>query len=158
MKYLNAVATFIIVMLISSVASSNGIKVKEARKINASAEKVWALIGGFNDLDKWHPAIAKSEYDSSKKTRTLTTKDGAQIVEELLVATDHSYSYRILSGPLPVADYTSTLHVAPLNQTSSEITWMSEFQPKGASESEAQKVISGIYKDGFDNIEKLAKQ
>jgi len=158
MKYHSVAATFSIAMLISSVAWSDAIRVKEVRRVNAPAEKIWSLTGGFNDLDKWHPAIAKSEYDPVKKTRTLTTKDGGQIVEELLVMTDHSYSYRILSSPLPVANYTSTLHVAPINQNSSEITWMSEFQPKGASEPEAQKVISGIYKDGFDSIEKLLKQ
>jgi len=29
--------------------------------LNASAEKVWSVIRGFDALPRWHPAVARSE-------------------------------------------------------------------------------------------------
>lgn len=157
MRTAHAVAAFAVAMLISPAAWSDAVKVKETRRINAPVAKVWTLIGGFNDLDKWHPVVAKSELDAAGKVRTLTTQDGAKLVEELVGSTDRSYSYRILNSPLPVADYTSTLQAASVDANTTEVSWASEFQAKGASEAEAGKVISGIYTAGFDNLEKLVK-
>jgi hypothetical protein len=157
MRYRNAFTSFAFAMLFSTMAWSDTIKVSETKQVNASAERVWMLIGGFNDLNKWHPVIAQSEYDPGKKVRTLTTKDGGKFVEELLTEKDKSYSYRILSSPLPVTNYSSTLAVRPLDQNSSEVSWSSEFQPTGVSQAEAQQIVRQIYIAGLDNIANLIK-
>lgn len=38
------------------------------------------------------------------------------------------------------------------------VEWSSSFEPAGASESEAVKVIRGIYEAGFDNLRKMFGQ
>jgi len=37
----------------------------------------------------------------------------------------------------------------------SRIEWSSEFSPAGASETEARKVIEGVYQAGFENLKKM---
>ena len=38
-------------------------KVSMSTDLNVSADKVWKLIGGFNVLPDWHPAVEKSELE-----------------------------------------------------------------------------------------------
>ena len=87
--------------------------------------------------------------------RTLTTTDGGVIVERLESRDDagRTYSYTILSGPLPVANYNSTIAVVPAGAGSS-IVWSGKYDAKGASDADAKKVIDGIYKAGVDNLAK----
>ena len=38
-------------------------KVSMSMDLGVPADKVWDLIGGFNALPDWHPAVGKSEID-----------------------------------------------------------------------------------------------
>lgn len=65
----------------------------------------------------------------------------------------------ILQGPLPVAGYKATLHVEENKDAKScKVEWSSSFEPAGASEPEAVKVIRGIYEAGFENLRKMFGQ
>jgi hypothetical protein len=68
------------------------------------AAMVWNLIGGFNALPDWHPAIEKSEIeeDGGSTVRHLSLVGGGTIVERLdhVDESERLYSYSILSGPL----------------------------------------------------------
>ena len=127
------------------------------------ARTVWDAIGGFNSLAKWHPAVAKSEEEKegTATVRRLTLHGGGTIVERLDAKDDRqrTYTYSILEGPLPVAGYTAKLHVAETNDgRSCTVEWSSAFEPSGASEPEAVKVIRGIYEAGFDSLRKMFGQ
>ena len=65
--------------------------------------------------------------------RTLTTVDGAVLVERRVQYSEEgmSYSYEIVESPLPVADYESTLAVMD-SAGGSMITWSGEFAAEGA--------------------------
>jgi Polyketide cyclase / dehydrase and lipid transport len=124
------------------------------------ARMVWDAIGGFNSLARWHPAVAKSEEskDGPATIRRLTLHGGGSIVERLEGKDDtqRTYSYSILAGPLPVAGYQAKLHVAESKDGKScTVEWSSTFEPAGASEPEAVKVIRGIYEAGFENLRKM---
>ena len=127
------------------------------------ARTVWDAIGGFNSLAQWHPAVAKSEEakEGAATIRRLTLRGGGSIVERLEGKDDkkRTYSYSIVAGPLPVAAYKATLHVEE-NQDgkSCKVEWSSTFEPSGASEPEAVKVIRGIYEAGFENLRKMFGQ
>ena len=93
-------------------------KVKETIEINASADKVWEVIGNFQDLN-WHPAIEKTEGEGGNDVgakRTLTLGGGG-VINELLnkySAEKRSLSYEITEVDvkvLPVNNYSSTLSV-----------------------------------------------
>ncbi len=125
----------------------------ETVSLNASAADIWSLIGDFDSLDSWHPAVAACEAARSgdSSIRYLTLGDGSKIVERLDERDDKArrYSYTILdAGPLPVRNYQSTLAVSGDGPVST-VTWSSEFEPHGISEADAQAAISGVYNGGF---------
>lgn len=122
-------------------------------KLDAKAEDVWAMIGNFGDLD-WHPAVASTTVagEAMEAVRTLTLVDGAVIVENLDEVGEMSYSYSITSSPFPVKNYSATLKVAA-DGDAAVVEWSSRFEPDGATSEEAESVVSGIYKAGFDAIQ-----
>lgn len=133
-------------------------KVSMSLNLGVSADKVWDLIGGFNALPDWHPAVEKSEIEGEGKgsVRTLHLVGGGEIRERLEQIDDEGklYSYSILSSPLPVANYNSTIRLEE-GDSGCKVTWESDFQPAGAPESDAVDVINGIYQAGFDNLKKM---
>jgi hypothetical protein len=135
-------------------------KVSLSTTLPVPASTVWDAIGGFNSLAKWHPAVAKSEEtkEGTATVRRLTLNGGGSIVERLEGKDDRqrTYTYSILEGPLPVAGYTATLHVEENKDGKScTVQWSSAFEPAGASEPEAVKVIRGIYEAGFENLRRM---
>jgi Polyketide cyclase / dehydrase and lipid transport len=121
----------------------------------ASADAVWTKIGDFCGIANWHPAIEKCVLSADGKTRTLSLKGGGTIVEKLEKRDDaaHSYSYSIVEGPLPVANYMSTISVAK-EGAGSVITWSGKYDAKGASDADAKKTIDGVYQGGVDALVK----
>ena len=135
-------------------------KVNLSTQLAVPAETVWGVIGSFNGLPDWHPAVEKSELteQDGAKIRTLSLAGGGTVVERLEAADDkeRSYSYSILSGPLPVADYVATIRVRKTDGgPGCTIEWSSEFTPSGAPEGDAVAVIRGIYEAGFESLKKM---
>ncbi|HLZ66251.1 MAG TPA: SRPBCC family protein [Aliidongia sp.] len=116
-----------------------------------SADRVWALIGGFGSLPDWLPYIPRSELGEGGRVRRLTTPDGARIVERLM-AFDHlgrRYSYAILEAPFPVTDYLSTLQVEEVDGGQARVKWSGQFTSNGVSDEEASSLFQGIYEEGL---------
>lgn len=122
-----------------------------------SVEKIWGSIGGFNALPNWHPAVEKSTLEEGGSIRRLSLVGGGEIVEKLekMDDTEHSYTYSIVSSPLPVANYSATISIKDDGKGGSEITWSGNFDAKGATDTDASKVIEGIYQAGFENLKKM---
>jgi hypothetical protein len=143
-------------------------KVSETIEINAPADKVWAVIGNFQDMS-WHPAIAKTEGKGGNDvnaTRTLTLKSGGTIEEQLdkYNATDHFYAYEITKVDvkvLPINDYSSRITVTA-NGDKSTVEWHGAFYrgymlndpPPELSDEVAVNAVAGIYKDGLAALKK----
>jgi hypothetical protein len=121
----------------------------------ASVDAVWAKVGDFCGIASWHPAIEKCALSADGKTRTLSLKGGGSIVEKLEKRDDaqHSYSYSIVEGPLPVANYMSTISVAK-DGTGTKVSWNGHYDAKGASDADAKKTIDGVYQAGVDVLVK----
>ncbi|MGO1121255.1 SRPBCC family protein [Rhodovibrionaceae bacterium A322] len=120
------------------------------RDYAVSAAEVWAVIGEFESLHSWHPQVVDSEISDGGTLRTLTLAEGKGQVQERLVLKDdanHSYSYAIISGPLPVSNYSATLSVVDLPGGGCRLTWTSAFSASG-EEGFAKGAIAGIYEDG----------
>jgi len=135
-------------------------KVSSSTELPVSAKTVWAVIGNFNALPDWHPAVEKSELQKQDggTVRKLSLVGGGSIEEKLQQLDDKSrvYTYSILSGPLPVSNYTATLKVRESDSGKGcTVEWSSEFEAKGAPESDAVAAISGIYEAGFQNLKKM---
>ncbi|MBY6242597.1 SRPBCC family protein [Methylosinus sp. Sm6] len=139
-------------------------KVTETIEIAAPAEKIWAVIGNFQDLS-WLPVVAKTEgtgdNEPNKATRHITLKNGGEI-DELLTkydAKDFSQAYRIEKVDvkvLPVNNYSSTLTVKPQGDKS-VVEWKGAFYrgypnndpPPELSDEAALKAITGLYQSGL---------
>ena len=118
-----------------------------------SPEALWKKIGDFCAVADWHPAIEKCVLSADGKQRTLSLKGGGTIVEALENLDDagHAYTYTIISGPLPVANYHSTISVSP-DPKGSSLKWVGTYDAKGASDADAKKVIDGIYEAGEKSL------
>lgn len=132
-------------------------KVDMKTNLNVNADEVWKLIGGFNALPDWHPAIEKSELEEEGSMRRLSLAGGGTIMEKLEKLDDNErvYSYSIIDSPLPVSNYIATLRVKDDGEGKTTVEWSSEFEAKGTAENEAMDVIAGIYQAGFDNLKKM---
>jgi Polyketide cyclase / dehydrase and lipid transport len=106
-------------------------------------------IGGFCGIGDWHPAVEKCVLSADGKQRTLSLKGGGTLVEglESVDNANHTYTYTILSGPLPVTNYHSTISVSP-DPKGSSLKWIGKYDAKGAPDADAKKVIDGIYEAG----------
>jgi len=135
-------------------------KVTETIDINAPADKVWAVVGNFQDMS-WVPAVAKTEGKGGNEvnaTRTLTLKNGGTIDEQLdkYNAENHFYSYEITKVDvkvLPVNDYSSKITVTA-NGDKSTVEWHGAFYrgfmnndpPPELSDEASLKAVTDLYK------------
>ena len=154
-------------------AKAGYLNVNESVEINAPPAKVWSLVKNWNGLHKWHPAFSNTEIKSGENNkrgsvRTLTMTDGAKFDEELdgFSEKQRKYSYRIISdSPLPVADYSSSIHVKSGKvKGTSVLVWKGKFKrkvadnpPAGQDDAGAKKAIIGAYQAGLQNVKKLAE-
>ena len=133
--------------------------------INASADKVWGIIKGFDTLHHWHPAFSGAKITSGKDgvpgaMRTLTLKDGPSFEEELLAFDNagRKLRYRIVGdSPLPVVDYVSTMQVLSIGANQSTMIWRGSYKAKNVKDEDALKAINGAYRAGLDNLKKVAE-
>ena len=148
MRIVTAVAAGGALLLTGLTAQALESSARAASKLSADA--LWAKIGDFCGISKWHPAVEKCELSADGKTRTLSLKGGGTIVETLVKmdAAGRSYTYSILSGPLPVANYTSTISVAA-DGAGSMVTWVGKYDAKGASDADSKQAIDGVYDSGL---------
>jgi hypothetical protein len=132
-------------------------KVALSTHLPMSADDVWNLVGQFNALQDWHPAIESSDLEDGGKVRRLSLVGGGEIVERLERLDDHEHSYRyaIESSPLPVANYVAEIHVIEDEKGGCTVEWSSDFVASGVPEADATRVIRDIYSAGFDNLRKL---
>lgn len=149
----------------SSIATPGTLSVEESTTLAASPAQVWQVLGDYARLQDWHPAVSASSITKGGAgapgtVRALTLKDGGRIDEELLAydGAAHTMRYRILSSPLPVRDYASTLSVEP-QASGSRLVWKGQFHRTDAvDDAGALSLFSSIYRAGFDGVRaKLAK-
>ena len=142
---------------IAVALSGNALAVEVVKdvEVKATPSDVWKKIGGWCSIRNWHPAIKTCEMSQENGVtwRMLTTADGAKIKEKRTAEGNMSYDYAITESPLPVANYNATIGVAPDEETGqTKVTWSANFDAKGASDEEAQKVIEGIFDSGLNAI------
>ena len=144
-------------------------KVVETIAINAAPEKVWAVIGDFQDMS-WHPAVASSEGQGGNApdaaSRKLTLQGGG-VLEEMLVkysAEDRLYGYRIDKPDvkvLPVNNYSSQISVVA-EGGGSKVEWRGAFYrgylnndpPAELNDEAAVAAVSGVYRAGLEALKK----
>lgn len=145
-------------------------KITEKIEINAPPEKIWAVIGSFQDMS-WLPGVAKTTGDGGNTPdnakRQLVLDDGATIDESLYKydANEKTYSYRIEKVDvkvLPVTNYSATIAVLPADGGKSIVEWRGAFYrgypnndpPPELNDEAALKAVGAVYRRGLDNLKK----
>ncbi len=143
--------------------------------IDAPLDRVWGLLRDFNGHDRWHPAVAQSEIEGGLRpdqvgcVRRFRLRDengaanggmgGGVLREQLLALSDagHSFTYCILSAPLPLNDYVATVALKPVTDGAATLwCWECEFSPPPDRAAELGELVAeGIYQAGFDAVRGL---
>lgn len=139
--------------------AANTVNVIENANLPVASSRVWATVKDFDGLQNWHPYIATSvvtQGESNKKgaIRTLTTKDGGKVIEELLNYDPKkmTYSYRMNEAPMPVSNFVATITVAPAGNGTT-LKWAAQFSAnEGTKEEDARKMVEGFLKAGIDSL------
>ena len=137
-------------------------KVYTSSLIPAPVARVWEYVSDFNGLPNWFPGVTDSRIEPGKAVgqagcvRNFGLEGGPRMREQLLAISDanHSFSYKMLEGPLPVSSYQATVRLLPVtdgDHTFAEIT--SEFIcPDQAQESGLAGLLSQTYQGAFDRL------
>ena len=160
-----------LVVGVAGVATAHGPtrqKLEKTVEINAAPDKVWAVVGNFQDMS-WHPAIEKTEGSGGNEKgakRKLTLKGGGVIEEELASydAEKMILGYRITNvdvKTLPVSNYSSKIKVTGEGGKST-VTWdgafyrgyMNNDPPPELSDDAAKAAVSGVYEAGLEALKK----
>ena len=126
----------------------------ESIVVNASAEKVWTLIGPFGAM--WHPLIASIRLTGTGvgQLRTVETIDGKVIIERL-DATDNArrqYRYSGVTG-MGASNYTGLLEVTPKGGECT-VTWRVQFLSDGQPTLIIRTIVSTLQKVGLESLKK----
>jgi polyketide cyclase/dehydrase/lipid transport protein len=137
--------------LLISAGSAFAVDSSVTMTSSLSPDALWKKIGDFCGIASWHPAIEKCVLSADGKHRTLSLKGGGTVIEALesIDNGNRAYTYAILSpGPLPVANYRSTISVSP-DPKGSSVKWVGKYDAKGASDADAKKAMDGVYEAGL---------
>ena len=147
------------------VMSVGSLSVTKEINLKASATTVWKMIGGFNELDVWHPVVVDSQLESGEgirpgDIRVLSLANGEKITEKLVVYSDvkKTYTYAITESTLPVMDYVSTISVTDSGSGMSKVEWSSTFNASHATDEKAIETINSVYDAGLKNLAKHFNQ
>ena len=146
-------ARAVLVILAMSTASAFALDSSVTMTPSMTPDALWKKVGDFCGIASWHPAIEKCVLSADGKQRTLSLKGGGTVVEALENWDDahRTYTYTILSGPLPVANYHSTISVTA-DPKGSALKWMGTFDAKGAPDADVKKTFDGIYEAGLKSL------
>jgi hypothetical protein len=121
--------------------------------LNATPDKVWALIGDFDA--SWHPLIANIKLigNGVGQLRVIETIDGKEMVERLEAIDNSARSYRYTSiSGIPASDYTGRLQVKP-NGAGSSVEWGAQYLPKGQGDVVVRTIVSTLFKTGLESLQ-----
>lgn len=132
-------------------------RVSEAAKLYVPADRVWDVVGDFEAIDRWHPAVlgCDAEREGTGRTRRLDIGAGARLVETLEAYDGErmAYRYTLREGPLPIGAMTAELRVKPDDANSCTVEWSAELEPEGeAEEGAAIAAVRDHFRRGLEHL------
>lgn len=146
------------------IKHGSALEVTQSIDIEAPPAAVWALIGDFCAIEKWHPLVKRCALSNDRDDdegnpvaiRRLVAAGGLGTIVEVQTMrneTAMSYSYAFVEGPLPVSAYNATISVTP-KDAASTVVWTATFDAAGMTDAEAKTDIEGVYEQGLAGIAK----
>lgn len=177
MKFLLTILT--VVCSISSVTFACGPSPQKVTKeviIQATPDKVWAIVGDFSTMQKWHPSVLASTLEKKKDAegvvvnyRTLTLLNGGIIVEKQREMQNETMKIGVvvMQSDMAVSNYSDAISVKPgLRNGEAVVTWVGRFNnkanamqaPEGQDNATAITAIEAWYDLGLANLKKVVEE
>jgi mxaD protein len=125
-------------------------EVSVVQQLAYPADVVWAMVGDFGGLHRWHPHVLGLDLSWEGRIRTVHYANGSRAVERLEARSDASrrYVYMVVDGQVPVQNCRSTLQVSQ-RPGGSAVMWSCEFEPLGDGEHSASETLQTHYREGL---------
>ena len=135
------------------------VHVQQSIMLDASASDVWGIIGNFDKMNDWHPAVLTTESEDTENghQRALSLLGGTKKLLERLDELDSekfTYSYTTIDGPLPVNNFTGQITIEPGEDEGCTVVWSGDFEPEGTTKEDASAVIEGYFSTGLNGLKK----
>lgn len=137
-------------------------KIYVSTVIDAPIEKVWPIIRDFNGLAGWMPGIVGCSIDNGKTGTEIgairnmdTGQPDITIREQLLGLSDldHSCTYSVVEGPLPLSNLIATIRLHTVTDAGSTFgEWAAEFDPNPGAEEKAPKILTKVFSGGWASL------
>lgn len=128
------------------------IEVAVTKEIPASADKVWEIVGGFNNLPMFDPLSRWSYLEYGGRDRRIGITGGGELVERLIHfdADERCYSYivtEIVATALTFTNYFSTVRVIEgENGETCTLDWRGWADPaESATEEDVEMELLDLY-------------
>ena len=129
------------------------VKVSVKTPIGAPAIRIWKRVSSLENVEEYLPMILESKVEGSgvgaKRVCTIPDEnDGKAKLEEVVKSFDESamtFTYEIVSSPLPLENYLGTVKVRELDANNSELEWSCTCTPKGIDEESVEHIIREVY-------------
>ena len=136
-------------------------KVFVSAVVDATIDQVWDKVRDFNGLPQWHPRFSRSHIEdglASDRIGCVRNFDiaggGGTIRERLLTLSDldHTFTYCILTSPLPVEGYVATLKLYPVTVGNKTLgVWTAEFRVTNGKEADVVEAVgNGTFGKAFE--------
>lgn len=159
-------------MFVTSPAFAHGPtrqKVDESIVINATPEKVWAIVQNFHDMS-WDPDIVSTDGDGDNNvnsTRTLHLKTGGELVQVLESYKPEKRTYSVFMphndpAVLAVADFSSQILVTASDNGTSTVEYRAAGYrgdpngdpPEALNDASAITAMRAYVLDGLNGLKK----
>ncbi len=119
------------------------------RKLNANADKVWAILGDFGNLS-WVPGPDKVEVIGSGagmiRRLYISGMDPFDEVLQSLHAQQKTFTYSIpKNAVIPFDNYVADVTVSAAADSTSQVTWHCTFDNGDMPEADAKSMLEGSY-------------
>jgi hypothetical protein len=123
-------------------------------ELGADVDEVWKVVGDFGGFLEAVGMTPTIEGEGIGQTRTVTM--GAAPLVERLEARDEAtktVKYSVVSGPLPVSNYLSTIQLSSAGEGRTKIEWSATFEPVG-DEATAVSLLERVYEGGIGGLQR----
>lgn len=130
-------------------------EVRVVRRMECPADVVWALIGDFGGMHRWHPRVQRLDLSWEGRIRSLHYDQGGHAVERLDARNEPArrYAYVVVDSSLPVQSCQGVLQVNEVDGGAAcNVVWSARFEAVGDGEAAAMAELERLYGDGIDAL------
>ena len=128
------------------------------KKLNVTADVVWAAIRKIGRLDVWFPIIesCRVEGEGAGALRYMTISEGGDIKDTIEEVDDVNMKLVYLRpiSPFPVTYYKGTVEVFKSYDGLGVVVWTIELEVIPENKESVAELVKGAISDGIDGMEK----